>query len=138
MLFRSNDTATTEIYTPVNTLSLHDALPIYAALTNGDGARRPCHLGQPVAVGPALALRVCASMPMITAAAQAVAGLTDATTPGAPLLPPIDDVRTTSAQVALAVAQAAADDSVAGLPGITADAVRAAMWQPRYAPVHAV
>ena len=28
MLFRSNDTATTEIYTSVNTLSLHDALPI--------------------------------------------------------------------------------------------------------------
>ena len=27
MLFRSNDTATTEIYTPSNTLSLHDALP---------------------------------------------------------------------------------------------------------------
>ena len=29
MLFRSNDTATTEIYTPVNTLALHDALPIW-------------------------------------------------------------------------------------------------------------
>ena len=28
MLFRSNDTATTEIYTPRHTLSLHDALPI--------------------------------------------------------------------------------------------------------------
>ena len=28
MLFRSNDTATTEIYTPSDTLSLHDALPI--------------------------------------------------------------------------------------------------------------
>ena len=28
MLFRSNDTATTEIYTHANTLSLHDALPI--------------------------------------------------------------------------------------------------------------
>ena len=28
MLFRSNDTATTEIYTEENTLSLHDALPI--------------------------------------------------------------------------------------------------------------
>ena len=27
MLFRSNDTATTEIYTHANTLSLHDALP---------------------------------------------------------------------------------------------------------------
>ena len=30
MLFRSNDTATTEIYTSVHTLSLHDALPISA------------------------------------------------------------------------------------------------------------
>ena len=29
MLFRSNDTATTEIYTEENTLSLHDALPIF-------------------------------------------------------------------------------------------------------------
>ena len=28
MLFRSNDTATTEIYTSLHTLSLHDALPI--------------------------------------------------------------------------------------------------------------
>ena len=28
MLFRSNDTATTEIYTACYTLSLHDALPI--------------------------------------------------------------------------------------------------------------
>ena len=75
---------------------------------------------------------------MITAAAQAVAGLTDTTTPGTPLLPPIDDLRTISAQVALAVAQAAAHDGVAGLPGITADAVSAAMWQPRYAPVRAI
>ena len=33
MLFRSNDTATTEIYTVPYTLSLHDALPI--ALTLG-------------------------------------------------------------------------------------------------------
>ena len=31
MLFRSNDTATTEIYTTRNTLSLHDALPIRTA-----------------------------------------------------------------------------------------------------------
>ena len=29
MLFRSNDTATTEIYTSLHTLSLHDALPIF-------------------------------------------------------------------------------------------------------------
>ena len=32
MLFRSNDTATTEIYTTVHTLSLHDALPISVPL----------------------------------------------------------------------------------------------------------
>ena len=32
MLFRSNDTATTEIYTTTDTLSLHDALPISGAL----------------------------------------------------------------------------------------------------------
>ena len=31
MLFRSNDTATTEIYTSIDTLSLHDALPISLA-----------------------------------------------------------------------------------------------------------
>ena len=35
MLFRSNDTATTEIYTVTNTLSLHDALPIDAYLDRG-------------------------------------------------------------------------------------------------------
>ena len=40
MLFRSNDTATTEIYTSVHTLSLHDALPISveagSAVTTGE------------------------------------------------------------------------------------------------------
>ena len=32
MLFRSNDTATTEIYTQFDTLSLHDALPVSVAV----------------------------------------------------------------------------------------------------------
>ena len=32
MLFRSNDTATTEIYTTYDTLSLHDALPFSPVL----------------------------------------------------------------------------------------------------------
>jgi len=75
---------------------------------------------------------------MITVAARAVAGLTDTSTPGASLLPPIDDLRATSARVALAVAQAAADDGVAEQPGVTAGAVDAAMWKPQYAPVRAV
>ena len=36
MLFRSNDTATTEIYTTEDTLSLHDALPFSPGLTFWD------------------------------------------------------------------------------------------------------
>ncbi len=47
-----------------------DPRAVYEALASGEGGRRPCHLGQPVAVGAALALRVCASMPMITDAAE--------------------------------------------------------------------
>jgi malate dehydrogenase (oxaloacetate-decarboxylating) len=75
---------------------------------------------------------------MISAAARAVAGLTDTSATGAPLLPPIDDLRTTSAHVGLAVAAAAATDGVAGESGLTLGAVQAAMWQPRYTPVRAV
>ena len=37
MLFRSNDTATTEIYTIQHTLSLHDALPICPYYQGGNG-----------------------------------------------------------------------------------------------------
>jgi hypothetical protein len=48
-----------------------DPRPVYEALGRGEGAARPCHLGQPVAVGARTALRVCASMPMIVQAAQA-------------------------------------------------------------------
>jgi malate dehydrogenase (oxaloacetate-decarboxylating) len=40
---------------------------------------------------------------MIAAAADAVARLSDAATPGAPLLPPMDDLRAVSAAVAIAV-----------------------------------
>ena len=43
MLFRSNDTATTEIYTTANTLSLHDALPI-SGLGVRDEEMRARHL----------------------------------------------------------------------------------------------
>ena len=45
MLFRSNDTATTEIYTLSDTLSLHDALPISGADADASSpaaSRWPC------------------------------------------------------------------------------------------------
>jgi hypothetical protein len=48
-----------------------DPRPVYEALARGERGARPCHLGQPVAVGARTALRVCASMPMIVGAAQA-------------------------------------------------------------------
>ena len=41
MLFRSNDTATTEIYTVSDPLSLHDALPISLASKPEDFLNRP-------------------------------------------------------------------------------------------------
>ena len=40
MLFRSNDTATTEIYTQRDTLSLHDALPIADGVKPSEYGRR--------------------------------------------------------------------------------------------------
>ena len=47
-----------------------DPRPVYEALAEGRPGLRPCHLGQPVAVGARTALRVCASMPMIADAAE--------------------------------------------------------------------
>lgn len=74
---------------------------------------------------------------MIFAAAEAVAGLVDATTPGASLLPQINDVRETSVAVAAAVASAAAADGVAraALDADLEEQVRRSMWEPVYRPV---
>jgi malate dehydrogenase (oxaloacetate-decarboxylating) len=73
------------------------------------------------------------SEPMIAAAADAVAKLSDATRPGAPLLPPVSDLRPVSAAVAIAVARAAADE---GLARVTLNdpiqQVHQAMWRPEY------
>jgi malate dehydrogenase (oxaloacetate-decarboxylating) len=74
---------------------------------------------------------------MLSAAAHAVASLVDTGTAGAPLLPPVAQLRDTSAVVAAAVAEAAAADGVAGVP-LPADLrghVSALMWQPAYRPV---
>jgi malate dehydrogenase (oxaloacetate-decarboxylating) len=50
---------------------------------------------------------------MIAAAADAVAALTDPTGPGGALLPPVMDLRTVSAAVGIAVAQAADEHGLA-------------------------
>jgi malate dehydrogenase (oxaloacetate-decarboxylating) len=74
---------------------------------------------------------------MIIAAARAVAELVDPSTPGAPLLPPVDRLRNTSHAVAVAVARAAAREGVASLAldGNIDDHVRLRMWKPTYRPV---
>jgi malate dehydrogenase (oxaloacetate-decarboxylating) len=74
---------------------------------------------------------------MVLAAAQSVAELVDTSTPGASLLPQVEDLRATSAAVAAAVARAAQRDGVAGVAvdEDIEDHVRRRMWKPTYRPV---
>jgi len=76
---------------------------------------------------------------MLAAAADAVAGLSDAGIRGAPLLPPVDNLREVSATVAVAVAEAAVAD---GLADVALDdpiqQIHQAMWQPEYPRVEAL
>jgi malate dehydrogenase (oxaloacetate-decarboxylating) len=75
---------------------------------------------------------------MFEAAAEAVAGLVDVSTPGASLLPQVENLRIVSAAVATAVAGRAAEEGLAGatLTNPTQQ-VQDAMWQPEYRPVKA-
>jgi malate dehydrogenase (oxaloacetate-decarboxylating) len=70
---------------------------------------------------------------MLLAAANAVASQVDVSAPGASLLPPVENLRASSATVAIAVAEAAADDGVATVEHDNlVQAVEDAMWQPVY------
>jgi malate dehydrogenase (oxaloacetate-decarboxylating) len=76
---------------------------------------------------------------MLAAAAAAVAGLSDATRPGAAILPPVTSLRAVSAAVAVAVARAAVAEGLAGVPvPDPAGQVAAAMWTPAYPKIEAV
>ena len=70
---------------------------------------------------------------MLLAAARAVAGQVDPTEPGASLLPPVENLRASSATVAVAVARQAQADGVATASHDNLiQAVQDAMWQPAY------
>ena len=70
---------------------------------------------------------------MLLAAAQAVASQVDPTAPGAALLPPVENLRASSATVAVAVARQAEADGVATASHDNLiQAVQDAMWQPVY------
>ena len=70
---------------------------------------------------------------MFAAAASAVSSLVTVRQPGASLLPHVDDLRSVSATVAVAVAETA---DAEGLAGVNFDdivqQVQDAMWQPEY------
>jgi malate dehydrogenase (oxaloacetate-decarboxylating) len=72
---------------------------------------------------------------MLLAASEAIAGLVDTNRPGAGLLPDVKNLRESSATVAVAVANKAADDGVAEPLGDAVQAVQNAMWQAAYRPL---
>ncbi len=76
---------------------------------------------------------------MLVAAADALAGLADASAPGAAVLPPVTSLRDVSARVAEAVARAARAEGLSDVPldGL-AERVRQAMWEPAYPKVEAI
>jgi malate dehydrogenase (oxaloacetate-decarboxylating) len=76
---------------------------------------------------------------MLAAAADALAGLSDATLPGAPLLPPVTSLRAVSAAVAAAVARAAQAEGLSDAQLDDPDRqVREAMWVPDYPKVEPI
>lgn len=70
---------------------------------------------------------------MLLAAGKAVADQVDPSEPGAALLPPVENLRASSATVAVTVTKLAIDDGVATAQhDDLVQAVQDAMWQPRY------
>ncbi len=75
---------------------------------------------------------------MLAAAASAVSSLVTVRQPGASLLPHIDNLRSVSVTVAVAVAEAADAEGLAGIKfGDIVQQVQDAMWQPEYRRIEA-
>jgi malate dehydrogenase (oxaloacetate-decarboxylating) len=75
---------------------------------------------------------------MFAAAASAVSSLVTVRQPGASLLPHIDNLRSVSATVAVAVAEAAGAEGLASVKfDDIVQQVHAAMWKPEYRPIQA-
>jgi malate dehydrogenase (oxaloacetate-decarboxylating) len=70
---------------------------------------------------------------MLAAAASAVSSLVSVRQPGASLLPHVDDLRSVSATVAVAVAEAASEDGLSlAMHGDIVQQVQDSMWLPEY------
>ena len=75
---------------------------------------------------------------MFAAAASAVSSLVTVRQPGASLLPQIDDLRSVSLTVAVAVAEAAQTEGLSRMKFTDiVQQIKDAMWQPEYRRIHA-
>ena len=84
-------------------------------------------------LGVAVAKASRINEPMLEAAADAVAELSDAMTLGAALLPPVENLRMVSAAVGVAVALAAEKEGLAQVElSSPVQQVHQAMWRPEY------
>lgn len=92
-----------------------------------------------VGLGTIVSQAPLVSIGMLAAAANALSSLVAVRLPGASLLPHVDDLRSVAATVAVAVAEAAVAEGLAGvdLPDIVQQ-VADAMWHPEYRPIRAV
>ncbi len=86
-----------------------------------------------LALGATVARASRISDGMLVAAANAVSSLVVVRQPGASLLPQVDDLRSVSLTVVVAVAEAAQDEGLAGVKlGDTVRRVQDAVWYPAY------
>ena len=113
--------------------------PRTAGVAGRDGAAFTIRRAGSFLVDPGLGLGVmvsgaCRVTPhLLRAAAAAIAEQTDASQPGAPLLPVVRDLRASSAMLAEAVVRAAVADGVAVFnPTNPTQAIQDAMWRPAY------
>jgi malate dehydrogenase (oxaloacetate-decarboxylating) len=105
----------------------------YAGLTYTIGQANNALVFPGLGLGTIVARARAVSNGMLLAAADAVAEFVDASRPGAPVMPPVDQVREVSLRVAADVARAAKAEGLARAEVSDAGSqVRRAMWEPAY------
>ncbi|MDO0929885.1 NAD-dependent malic enzyme [Streptomyces sp. TG1A-8] len=106
---------------------------VYEGVTHRIGQANNALLFPGLGLGTIVAGASKVTKGMLLAAAQAVADQVDVSAPGAALLPPVEDLRESSAITATAVVRAALRDGVATRPIEDPEqAVRSSMWEPAY------
>jgi malate dehydrogenase (oxaloacetate-decarboxylating) len=110
----------------------------HRGITHVIGQANNAKLYPGLCLGAIVAQARCVSDGMLTAAANAVSSLVAVHQSGAPLLPRIDNLRDVSMTVAVAVAEAAAAEGLAGVElADIVQQVQDAMWQPEYSRIQA-